>query len=61
MYTCVTRNCVTDNMFMCTVSFRVQHPFVLKPNATVIGVQGFMQDNIIASYTCFVGHMDVNC
>ena len=23
--------------------------------------QGFMQDNIIASHTCFGGHMDVNC
>ena len=23
--------------------------------------QGFMQDNIIASHTCFDGHMDVNC
>ena len=26
----------------------------------VIG-QGFMQDKIIASHTCFGGHMDVNC
>ena len=23
--------------------------------------QGFMQDKIIASYTCFGGYMDVNC
>ena len=23
--------------------------------------QGFMQDNIITSHTCFGGHMDVNC
>ena len=23
--------------------------------------QGFMQDQIIASHTCFGGHMDVNC
>ena len=23
--------------------------------------QGFMQDQIIASYTCFGGRMDVNC
>ena len=23
--------------------------------------QGFMQDKIIASHTCFGGHMDVNC
>ena len=23
--------------------------------------QGFMQDTIIASHTCFGGHMDVNC
>ena len=23
--------------------------------------QGFMQDQIIASHTCFSGHMDVNC
>ena len=22
---------------------------------------GFMQDKIIASHTCFGGHMDVNC
>ena len=24
-------------------------------------VQGLMQDKIIASHTCFGGHMDVNC
>ena len=24
-------------------------------------VQGFMQDQIIASHTCFGGHVDVNC
>ena len=23
--------------------------------------QGFMRDHIIASHTCFGGHMDVNC
>ena len=23
--------------------------------------QGFMQDKIIASHTCFGGHMEVNC
>ena len=23
--------------------------------------EGFMQDKIIASHTCFGGHMDVNC
>ena len=23
--------------------------------------QGFMQDKIIASHTCFGGHMDINC
>ena len=23
--------------------------------------QGFRQDEIIASHTCFSGHMDVNC
>ena len=23
--------------------------------------QGFMQDKMIASQTCFGGHMDVNC
>ena len=23
--------------------------------------QGFMQDTIIASHTCFGGHMDINC
>ena len=23
--------------------------------------QGFMQDKIIATHTCFGGHMDVNC
>ena len=27
----------------------------------VIREQGFMQDKIIASHTCFGGHMDVNC
>ena len=25
------------------------------------GSQGLMQDQIIASHTCFGGHMDVNC
>ena len=25
------------------------------------GKHGFMQDQIIASHTCFGGHMDVNC
>ena len=24
-------------------------------------MQGFRQDKIIASHTCFGGHMDVNC
>ena len=24
-------------------------------------MQGFMQDKMIASHTCFGGHMDVNC
>ena len=24
-------------------------------------VEGYMQDKIIASHTCFGGHMDVNC
>ena len=24
-------------------------------------LQGFMQDKIIASHTCFGGHVDVNC
>ena len=28
---------------------------------TVTCDQGFMQDKIIASRTCFGGHMDVNC
>ena len=27
----------------------------------VVLVQGFMQDKVIASHTCFGGHMDVNC
>ena len=27
----------------------------------ITAYQGFMQDNIIASHTCFGGHMDVNC
>ena len=27
----------------------------------VSGGQGFIQDQIIASHTCFGGHMDVNC
>ena len=30
-------------------------------SAGVGGGQGFMQDKIIASHTCFGGHMDVNC
>ena len=29
--------------------------------AAVTSMQGFMQDNIIGSHTCFYGHMDVNC
>ena len=27
----------------------------------VAGHQGFMQDTIVASHTCFGGYMDVNC
>ena len=27
----------------------------------VCSKQGFMHDKIIASHTCFGGHMDVNC
>ena len=27
----------------------------------LVSGQGFMQDKIIASHTCFGGHMDVNC
>ena len=30
-------------------------------NYTLTHTQGFMQDKIIASHTCFGGHMDVNC
>ena len=26
-----------------------------------INKQGFMQDKILSSHTCFGGHMDVNC
>ena len=33
----------------------------VKVTALYCGVQGFMQDTIIASHTCFGGHMDVNC
>ena len=37
----------------------------LTPTGLTISVlqalQGFMQDKIIASHTCFDGHMDVNC
>ena len=32
----------------------------LAPSYTLVG-HGFMQDKIIASHTCFGGHMDVNC
>ena len=28
---------------------------------TVLCLQGFMQDEIIARHTCFGGHVDVNC
>ena len=31
------------------------------PIGLICTVQGFMQDKIIASHTCFGGHMDVNC
>ena len=31
------------------------------PSLTGGMIQGFMQDQIIASHTCFDGHMDVNC
>ena len=50
MYTCVNRNCVTDQMFMCTVSFRVQHPFVLKQNAAVISVRHFITELFLFYY-----------
>ena len=34
---------------------------VLNITAGLCVSQGFMQDKIIASHTCFGGHMDVNC
>ena len=35
--------------------------FVLCTQHSVIVHQGFRKDKIIASHTCFGGHMDVNC
>ena len=34
---------------------------VVNGTVTTTVHQGFMQDQIIASHTCFGGHMDVNC
>ena len=35
---------------------------VMKDNKQYVTYrQGFMQDKIIASHTCFGGHMNVNC
>ena len=42
----------------------LSHIFATNPavHANVLHApQGFMQDNIIVSHTCFGGHMDVNC
>ena len=38
-------------------------PFQFIQNACFVAHlhQGFMQDKIIASHTCFGGHVDVNC
>ena len=36
------------------------YPFSLFPAFLPVLRQGCMQDKIIASYTCFGGHMDVN-
>ena len=32
-----------------------------KLKVSLSGNHGFMQDQIIASHTCFGGHMDINC
>ena len=32
-----------------------------QPGVGVTAHQGFIQDQIIASHTCFGGHMDVKC
>ncbi|KAK2182667.1 hypothetical protein NP493_341g01000 [Ridgeia piscesae] len=35
---------------------------IFSPNLFILPLShGFMQDHIIASHTCFGGHMDVNC
>ena len=41
--------CMASNNFLCNLT------------VALTGGQGFMQDKIIASHTCFGGHMDVNC
>ena len=41
--------CISGKYCICVLFYKLAY------------IQGFMQDKIIASHTCFGGHMDVNC
>ena len=58
MYTYSPESDVTLNLSCCYCVFSFSP---LYPVTVLIVVQGFMQDKIIASHTCFGGHMDINC
>ena len=47
------------------LQWKLQYSFMINYQSTLniqLGhSQSFMQDNIIASHTCFGGHVEVNC
>ena len=53
------RNNIGTNIDPCGTPFKTSFQFDISPSTVTL--QGFMQDKIIASHTCFGGHMDVNC
>ena len=56
-YMCIMLNIYIN--FHCAFTCFVQHLRILLYKYGAL--QGFMQDPVIASHTCFDGHMDVKC
>ena len=53
------RNNIGPNTDPCGTPFKTSFQFDISPSTVTL--QGFMQDKIIASHTCFGEHMDVSC
>ena len=56
---CIRGPTTVGGKVLCWVSWRPTG--VCQKGSIEVVKQCFMQDNIIASHTCFDGHMDVNC